>query len=225
MKPEVEIALFNGEQATTTTSLNVAGVFGKRHDNLLQTIRNMECSEEFRLLNFKEATYADDQGKDRPMYIMTRDGFTLLVMGFTGKKAMAFKEAYIKAFNRMEQKLKKLQTEEQKRIAIREAGKLARRTMTDEIRDSGENERMHGHGYSTYTQLSHKVALGENLNATKKRLGVSKKENVRDRLNSDELKQLDAVEGTVRNLLAMGLKYDAVKAVLETMQTRRKELA
>jgi len=91
---------------TTTTSLNVAEVFGKQHKDVLESIRNIEVPKEFSERNFPPAEYSDEQGKPRPMYNITRDGFTILVMGFTGKKAMKFKLAYIDAFNKMEVKLK-----------------------------------------------------------------------------------------------------------------------
>lgn len=86
-----------------TTSLDVARVFGKQHKNVLQAIENLDCSEEFSELNFQPTKYKDEQSKKRPMYQITRDGFTFLVMGFRGKKASDFKERYIKRFNEMEQ--------------------------------------------------------------------------------------------------------------------------
>ena len=70
-----------------TTSLNVAQVFGKRHHHVIDACKSLECSDEFRETNFRLADYLDAQGKPRPMYEMTRDGFTFLVMGFTGKEA------------------------------------------------------------------------------------------------------------------------------------------
>lgn len=79
--------------------------FTKRHDDVLKKIRNLDCSQEFSARNFAEAEYIDEQGKPRPMYEMTKDGFVFLVMGFTGKKAAQFKEAYIAEFNRMEAEL------------------------------------------------------------------------------------------------------------------------
>lgn len=93
-----------------TTSLKVAEVFEIRHDNVLQAIRNLECSREFVALNFQANTYKDRFNRSHPMYEMTRDGFTFLAMGFTGKKAAQFKEDYIKAFNMMEEELKKRNT-------------------------------------------------------------------------------------------------------------------
>lgn len=99
-----------------TTSLAVATVFGKLHKNVLQSIANMECSEEFSRLNFKPANYLDEQGKPRSMVEMTSKGFEFLVLGFTGKKAAMFREAYIERFHSMEAELVK-KTSEIERLA------------------------------------------------------------------------------------------------------------
>ena len=89
----------------TTTSLDIARNFGKEHSKVLKSIRNLECSQRFSQANFGLAKYSDEQGKPRPMYRITRDGWSILVMGFTGSKAMAWKEKYIAAFNAMEAEL------------------------------------------------------------------------------------------------------------------------
>ena len=98
------VSIVNG--VPMTTSLIVKDVFGKRHDDVLKAIKNLECSQEYRLRNFAESSYKNKQNKKQLMYIMNRDGWTILVMGFTGKKAMEFKEKYIVEFNRMEEELK-----------------------------------------------------------------------------------------------------------------------
>lgn len=89
-----------------TTSLAVAERFGKRHDDVLRRIRSLDCSPEFRLRNFAEASQSIEQPNGGvakyPVVRMTRDGFTFLCMGFTGKEAAKFKEAYIDAFNQLE---------------------------------------------------------------------------------------------------------------------------
>ena len=85
-----------------TDSRIVAARFGKRHDDVLRAIRGLGCSEEFRLRNFAESDYVNEQGRQQPMYRMTRDGFALLAMGFTGREAMAWKERFIDAFNALE---------------------------------------------------------------------------------------------------------------------------
>lgn len=92
----------------TATSLQVAEHFGKRHTHVLRAIRNLGVSEEFSRLNFGPRDYIDERGKVQPMYDMTRDGFAMLAMGFTGQEAMGWKEAYIAAFNAMEAQLRAL---------------------------------------------------------------------------------------------------------------------
>ena len=101
--PHVE--LHDGIPATT--SLNVADVFGKRHDAVIRDIKKIksQVADSFRLHNFVESSYTNQQGKKQPMFLLTRDGLTLLVMGYTGKEAMQYKLAYIEAFNRMEAEL------------------------------------------------------------------------------------------------------------------------
>lgn len=88
-----------------TTSLAVAKKFGKRHNNVLRAIENIDCSPEFSLRNFEQRDFIDERGKVRRMFNMTKDGFVFLVMGFTGKVAAEFKEEYINEFNRMTDKL------------------------------------------------------------------------------------------------------------------------
>lgn len=80
-----------------TTSLKVAEVFGKYHKHVLRDIEQLECSETFTESNFGLSEYKDSTGRRLPMYRMTRDGFSFLVMGFTGKRAAHWKEQYIKA--------------------------------------------------------------------------------------------------------------------------------
>ena len=99
------VSLVNG--IPTTTSLKVAEVFGKNHKNVLRGIEDLQskCPKEFTGLNFEPSEYTDNTGRKLPMYLLTRDGLTLLVMGYTGKEAMKFKLAYIEAFNCMERQL------------------------------------------------------------------------------------------------------------------------
>lgn len=89
-----------------TTSLRIADVFGKYHRDVLRSIRDLDCSDEFRLRNFAQSTYVNEQGKPQPMTEITKNGFVFLVMGYTGAKAAQFKEAYIARFDAMEQQLK-----------------------------------------------------------------------------------------------------------------------
>lgn len=133
-----------------TTSIDVAEKFGKRHAHVIASIRKIieDCAVEpepkkgrgsklpsvdFGLLNFKESTYPDEQNQRRPMFEMTKSGFSILAMGFTGKKALQWKIKYDQAFSSMEQALLN-----QKNISWKEnraQGKIARKEITDTIKE------------------------------------------------------------------------------------------
>lgn len=114
-----------------TTSLKVAEAFGKRHDDVLKRLNNMDCSSDFHHRNFAEMMHKVQIGKgatrDSKYYEMTKDGFMFLVMGFTGKLAAQIKEAYINKFNEMAEKLKtqfKARTNTDERTGLRNAVNL-----------------------------------------------------------------------------------------------------
>ncbi|MBF7137988.1 Rha family transcriptional regulator [Pediococcus pentosaceus] len=94
------------DQQAVTTSLQVAEVFGKNHRDVLRTIDDLKDVRNFTQM-FSDGIEPDSYGRDRRIYYMNRDGFTLLAMGFTGKKALDFKIKYIEAFNNMEEAIKK----------------------------------------------------------------------------------------------------------------------
>ncbi len=101
-----ELGIFVQNDRVVVSSRDVARVFEKDHKDVLKSIKNLECPEEFNQRNFAQISYVDEKNRKYPQYVMTRDGFTLLAMGYTGEKAMRFKVAYIEAFNRMEAELK-----------------------------------------------------------------------------------------------------------------------
>ena len=107
ISPLVSIKLhdINGKQVPAVTSLQVAEAFGKEHKHVMEAIRNLLESDGFSQSNFRLVNYMDAKGEERPMYIMSRDGFVLLGMGFTGAKARAMKISYIVRFNEMEAEL------------------------------------------------------------------------------------------------------------------------
>ncbi len=103
--PEITIH----DNRPVTTSVSVANFFGKQHKHVLEKIRNLDCSPAFTTANFSAVVLTAQAGFDEreiEAYEMTKDGFVFLVMGFTGKKAARFKEAYIAEFNRMEEEIR-----------------------------------------------------------------------------------------------------------------------
>ena len=87
-----------------TSSRQVAECFGKEHKNVLRDIKEILAAQNSATRFFYETTF-ENRGKQYPMYLMNRDGFSLLVMGFTGREALQWKIKYIEAFNAMEQEL------------------------------------------------------------------------------------------------------------------------
>ncbi|WAW09284.1 Rha family transcriptional regulator [Oxalobacter vibrioformis] len=144
-------------QEPVTTSLIVAEKFNKRHDHVLRAIQNLECSDGFRLLNFGESSYRNEQNKKQPMYHITRDGFMFLAMGFTGKKAARWKECFIDAFRKMGATLVMRSSSEWN--AARIENKTGRRVLTDAIQyvlipyAISQGSRNHGMMFVSYTRL------------------------------------------------------------------------
>lgn len=212
----VEIKRVNKSETTVVSSLDVAETFEKNHRDVMESIRNIESTistAEFSAL-FILGSYKASNGKPNPMYVMTRDGFTLLAMGYTGEKAMQFKLAYIKQFNAMEELLKGKLIEREKGIAVRQS-------ITKALQQSAENERMHGHAYSTYTNCIYKVLFGKNAKQLREELGIGTNENLRDHLTLEELRAIQSMECLVSGLVDCGWGYEQVKDFIQQNNTMR----
>lgn len=206
----VEIMKINKEEVTVVSSLDVAETFVKNHFDVMESIRNIQTTistMEFSML-FNLTSYKAANGKSNPMYQMTRDGFTLLVMGYTGEKAMKFKLAYIKQFNAMEKILRGKLIEREKGIAVRQS-------LTKALQQSAENERMHGHAYSTYTNAIYKTLFGKNANQLREEYGIGKKNNLRDSFSAEDLKAVQSMECLVSGLVDCGWGYDQIKQFIQ----------
>ncbi|UKA27535.1 Rha family transcriptional regulator [Photobacterium damselae subsp. damselae] len=104
-----DLVFLSPDNDLVTDSFLIAKYFSKRHDNVIQKIKALECSSEFTNLNFQVCHKNNDlqNNKLQPFYQITKNGFMFLVMGFTGKRASLIKEAYINAFDLMAEQLKK----------------------------------------------------------------------------------------------------------------------
>lgn len=109
-KPAVPVVVADHEKPWTSSKA-IAQHFGKRHADVLRAIKNLDCSGEFGQRNFALSEELSEQGKALPVYRVSKDGFMWLAMGFTGARAAEVKELYIKAFNDMEQALRRLDQE------------------------------------------------------------------------------------------------------------------
>ncbi|EAI8735459.1 Rha family transcriptional regulator [Campylobacter coli] len=101
-------------------SLQIAEVFEKDHSNVLKAIDKLP-NDEFKSSNFKYDSYFDKKSEQRRMINLTRDAFSLLVMGFTGEKAYKWKVEFIKAFNEMEKRLRNIEYEKHDKLAFRQS--------------------------------------------------------------------------------------------------------
>ena len=166
----VEARKLNKREMIVVNSRDVAETFGKEHKEVIRTIEGQKDAEgktkhlglieqivqggELPFEKYFIPSEYKSGGRTYKEYLMTRDGFTLLVMGFSGDKAMRFKLAYINQFNAMEELLKDKLIEREKGIVVRQA-------FTKALKESGEDERMHNHAYSTYTDIIYKVVFGK----------------------------------------------------------------
>lgn len=210
----VEIKQFGREERAICTSLDVAETFGKEHKNVLRDIRELGCSAEFNRLNFEPISYTDSMNRQQEAVVMTRDGFTLLVMGYTGNLAMKFKEAYIRQFNAMETALQGKRIEREKGIAVRQS-------LTKALQQSNEDARMHGHAYSNYTNCIYKELFGLNAAKLRERFGIGRKENLRDCFSQEELRAIQSMECLVSGLVDCGWEYAQIKEFIHANNTRR----
>lgn len=202
----VETKKLNKKEINVVTSLDVAETFVKLHKDVLESIRSIQAelsTAEFSAL-FYGAEYKASNGKINPMYYMNRDGFTLLVMGYTGEKAMRFKLAYINQFNQMEELLKGKLIEREKGIAVRQS-------LTKAIQQSGENERTHGHAYAIYTNVIYKSVFGKDAKHLREEFGLSHRDDLRNCFSAEELREVQKAEMLVSSLVEYGWGYDAIK--------------
>ncbi|KSV60339.1 transcriptional regulator [Acetivibrio ethanolgignens] len=193
-------------------SLLVAEKFGKRHADVLEKIEKILSDEptENSVRCFKKTSYRDAKGEIRPMYLMNRDGFTFLVMGFTGKKANEWKWNYINAFNSMETILRERSTEVW--LETRQQGKLTRKAETDVIQQLIKYAKEQGstHAdmlYITYSKLSNKMA------------GIKK----RDEATVSQLNNLSLMENIILNCIQNGIMLEKHYKVIYQDCKRRLE--
>lgn len=176
-----------------TDSLTVAESFGKRHDRVIRAIENIIADSPQKWGQcFKASFYKDESGKRNKMYQMNEKAFSVLVMGFTGKKALDWKWKYSEAFEKMRDFISEKNTETW--IETRKSGKLTRKAETDTIQRLVEYAKEQGstHAdklYVTYTKLANKIA------------GVER----RDKASVMQLNNLSLIEHIILHVIDTGI--------------------
>lgn len=164
----------------------VAKAFGKNHKDVLKAIRKIigedsGYSEEFSRRNFAPVKYKDAKGENRPCYLLTRDGFTALTFGFTGKKADHFKEWYINRFNEMEQQVDALN-----------AARMDFPRLTEAIQMSKESPKPYD--YSNECDMINKLVTGKRARDIRKEHDLKKDESIRPYLSEAQLNMIDKLQ-------------------------------
>ena len=209
--PKDEYGIFADTHDTARVdSLFVAQAFEKRHDNVLKDIRELDCSDTFRLLNFEESSYRNEQGKKQPAYCMTRDGFVFLAMGYRGKKAAEFKELYIRRFNEMESFIRTL-------VSARQEFPL----LTANIKLLHDHPRPYH--FSNECDMLNRIVLG--LTAKQFRLanGIEKGKSIRPYLSDSQIMMLDTLQKVDIGLLVSVPDYEQRKRYLEWYKLKMEE--
>ena len=217
----VEITGNKDKEQLTTTSRVVAEVFEKNHFHVIRDIELLKKDISNFGAMFILSSYKDSYERSQKEYLLTRDGFSLLAMGFTGDKALKFKLDFIQAFNSMEQELKRIYTERQQWVIEREKGKLVRHILTDTIKmkvaDSPNKKFM----YPNYTKLIYKLLFNKTFAELKEQYGIKGKESLRDYLASEELKELEDMEMLISSLIGLGWSYEQIKNFVIQEHTKR----
>ena len=198
------------------SSRQVAEKFEKNHFDVLRTLTaKLQSVNGNRLAqHFFFFFYKDDSGKSNLMYLMDRDGFSFLAMGFTGEKADTWKLDFIDAFNAMENKLKLIEQQEIGRIIERMKGEEIRKTLTDAIKENVLESPHKRFMYKNYTDLAYKKVFGMNAKQMRIDRGLEKGDSLRDYLSVLELKKLKGAENAIKGFLDMGYSYDEVKDIM-----------
>ena len=190
------------------SSRDVAEHFGKQHKHVLDAIENIKAENSAVTPMFCETSYKAGTGKNYKMYLMNRDGFSLLVMGFTGKAALEWKLKYIEAFNTMEKELNNIRVDVVRKETARNSGINARKELTPNIiktRCDGMSQKMIGITIGKWTNYIYKAIF--DMKAKEMRESLNTK-SIRDCLTADELEMVDGAETMCSLMLRQG-KDDA----------------
>ena len=201
--PMDEMGVFADRKDTIrANSLMVAEMFGKNHDKVVRDIENLDCSKEFNIANYGVIKYKDSRGRKQKAYAMTRDGFVFLVMGYRGKKAAQFKEAYIKRFNEMEQTLKTI-------ISARNDYPI----LTNYI--ASLHEHPQPYHFSNEIDMINRLVTGMSAKQFRLENNIPKGESIRPYLNKEQIELLDMLQKIDMGMLLTEPDYLQRKMRLE----------
>ena len=226
----VEIIGKRNEEKILTTSRKISEKFKKEHYEVIYAIegRVSENAKDVKvknkgiinelieagisqLENYFILSEYESRGKKHKEYLVTRDGFSLLAMGFTGSEAVKWKIEYINAFNAMENELKRIYMERQQWQIERDKGVVIRHILTDTIKMKIADSPHKRFAYPNYTNLIYKTLFGKTAKELEKEYGVKPKENLRDFFTGEALSCVQSMEMLVSSLIGCGWGYEQIK--------------
>lgn len=213
--PKDDYGIFvDNKDTMRVDSLFVAKMFGKRHDHVLRDIAKIidpksGLSKEFIRLNFQEAKYKDSTGRKLPCYYMTRNGFTIIVMGYTGEKAMQFKEAYMKRFDEMEEFINNL-AETRQEFPL----------LTEQIKLLHENPKPYH--FSNECDMINRLVLGMTAKKFRELHDIPKGESIRPYLSNEQIQLIDKLQKIDIGLMVAIPEYEQRKQYLEAYLSKTK---
>lgn len=230
----VEIIGKRNEEKILTTSRKIAEKFKKEHREVVYAIegRISENAKDIKTKNkgiinelieagishvedyFILSEY-ESRGKKYKEYLVTRDGFSLLAMGFTGSEAVKWKLEYISAFNAMENELKRIYTERQQWQIERDKGVVIRHILTDTIKMKIADSPHKRFAYPNYTNLIYRTLFHKTAKELEEEYGVKPRENLRDYFTGNELEQVQSMEMLVSSLIGCGWGYTEIKTFVQ----------
>ncbi|WP_315498671.1 Rha family transcriptional regulator [Gemella sanguinis] len=214
--PKNEYGLFaDKKDIVRVDSLYVAEFFGKNHKEVLRDIRNIAApnsglSKEFAERNFALGSYKDKQNQKRPCYYLTRDGFTILVMGYTGKKALRFKELYIRRFNEMEELIKSLVKARTEFPLLTENIKLL-------------HEKPKPYHFSNECDMINRIVLGKSAKQFRLENNLEKGTSIRPYLTEAQINLIEKLQKVDIGLLVAFPNYEDRKRHLEWYKQKWEE--
>lgn len=229
----VEITGKRNEEVLTVTTQQIAEDFEKDHREVIYAIDGrtseterargkesknkgiipmlMESGNPHVEKYFISSEYVGENGRKYKQYLVTRDGFSLLAMGFHGEKALKWKLKYIDAFNAMENELKRIYTERQQWQIERDKGVVIRHILTDTIKLKIADSPHKRFAYPNYTNLIYKTLFGKTAKKLEEEYGVKPKENLRDFFTGEALSCVQSMEMLVSSLIGCGWGYEQIK--------------
>lgn len=205
----------DNKDTARVNSLFVAKSFEKQHFHVLRDIEKLTesksgLSENFIKTNFTSDTYKDKTGRKLPCYEMTRDGFTMLVMGYTGAKAMRFKELYIKRFNEMERFIKTL-------VMARKDYPL----LTENVKLLHENPKPYH--FSNECDMINRIVLGMSAKQFRTIHNIEKGTSIRPYLTEQQIEWIEQLQKVDVGLLVSVPNLEQRKRYLEWYKMKMEE--